>query len=210
MGGHQAGEVASKRALRAVQSFVRRTLAFGHKNGGPVPMDASLLVEGIRVANRRIFRLAQARDYLAGMGTTVTAVMVAGGQLYLGHVGDSRAYLIRKGAVYQLTEDHSLVGELVKKGDLSRDEAMVHPQRHVLTRALGIERDTEVDTGQQALEEGDRILLATDGITNLIRPEEMAQLAGPDTPLNTLVERLVDLANERGGPDNATAILVQV
>lgn len=209
MGGHRAGEVASAMAVEVVRSHLA-----GHIGNGNSPLPAreqfgELLVEGIEIANRCIFDLAQQRPELAGMGTTFTGLVVAGETVFYGHVGDSRAYIIRNGSPQQLTNDHSLVGEMLGRGHLSENDVMGHPQRHVLTRALGVEKDIAVDTGIARLETGDRIVLATDGLTALITNEEMLQAIEAAADFSKIADRLIDLANARGGRDNITVLVVE-
>lgn len=218
MGGHQAGEVASALALETIRSYIRKALLRVRDDvatPGAVPATLPaldrLLWEGIRVANRRVYGRARRHPELSGMGTTVTALLVAGAELFLGHVGDSRAYLLRRGEIHQLTHDHSLVGEMLKNGNLTEEEAMQHPHRHVLTRALGVERDIEVDLGRWPLQPGDVLVLATDGLTNLLGPDEIVQtVANHCGEFPGLAGRLVGMANERGGYDNSTVILMEV
>lgn len=199
MGGHVAGEVASRMAVEAVGK------CFDARAGAEPQV---LLRKAITVANKRIFGLAQEDEDCAGMGTTVTAAFVEGTQLYWGHVGDSRLYLLRAGKLSQVTEDHSLVGELVKKGNITPDEALQHPHRNILTRAVGTGEQVLVDTGSFGLLPGDRVLLCTDGLTNMVTDEEIAAALSQGGDGASLLAGLIAKANAAGGLDNITAILV--
>lgn len=199
MGGHVAGEVASRMAVEAVGN------CFDAARGGD-PL--ALLSQAITQANKMIFRMAQEDDGCAGMGTTVTAAFVEGTKLYWGHVGDSRLYLLRAGALSQITEDHSLVSELVKKGNITAVEALSHPHRNILTRAVGTGEDVLVDTGSFGLLPGDRVLLCTDGLTNMVADEEIAATLRQGGDVAALLAGMVEKANAAGGLDNITAILV--
>jgi protein phosphatase len=201
MGGHRGGEVASKVALETLVA----TLA------GP---STEALVQGVQQANAAVFAQANDDPELRGMGTTLCAVALvsgeAGERLALVNVGDSRIYLLRDGALMQVTEDHSLVESLLRQGRITADEAEVHPQRNILTRALGISATVEVDTWEMAAVTGDRFLLCSDGLFNEVEPAviQSTLLSLPDaTEAST---ELVRLANEGGGRDNITAVVVDV
>ncbi|HHW43606.1 Stp1/IreP family PP2C-type Ser/Thr phosphatase [Desulfofundulus thermobenzoicus] len=203
MGGHQAGEVASRMALEELVRFVRSRLK---KAGEP----GTVLVRGVEEANRLVYQLSCASAGCRGMGTTISAVMVHGHDLFLAHVGDSRVYLLRGNRIRQLTEDHSLVQEMVRIGGLTAEEAIRHPQRNVLTRALGTEPRVQVDSLRIGLETGDRIILCTDGLTVHLRPEEIGALVQQNASVEEAVGMLVRTALDRGGTDNITVILVAV
>lgn len=199
MGGASAGEVASRLAVE--------TFAAGLPPGGD-PVER--LSAAVSKANAAIN--AQAGDDPArqGMGTTVTAVMVDGGQLSVAHVGDSRAYSFRAGSLERLTRDHTLVDELVQQGRLTPEEAAVHPQRSIITRALGPEREVEVDSSVHALEAGDVILLCSDGLTGMIDEERIASILSQSRSLAAASRALVKAANDAGGRDNITVVLFRV
>jgi PPM family protein phosphatase len=200
MGGAQAGEVASGLAVE--------TLGEMPPDDGNVEVE---LTEAIGEANRRIHDKAQEDRELSGMGTTLTAAFVHDGKVTLGHVGDSRAYRFRDGALEQLTTDHSLVGELVRTGRLTEAEAAVHPHRSVITRALGTEADVEVDTLTIDLRAGDLVLICSDGLSAMVRDEEIVLLleqAGADP--HAAAEALVAAANRAGGEDNVTVVLFEL
>ncbi len=196
MGGHQAGEVASATAIEALRAAV--------SNGAPIR-------EAITKANEAVVERAAGDEGLRGMGTTMTAAtLAAGGTLLIGHVGDSRAYLVRDGELSQVTKDHSLVGEMVQGGELTPEQAEVHPQRSVITRALGIERGVEVDIYPLELDEGDRVLLCSDGLTDMLRTDEIAAILQRESDPQKAANTLVDAANKAGGEDNITVVILDV
>lgn len=198
MGGHVAGEIASRLASETVSLHV------GAHAGEVNPQ--TLLSQAITQANLLIHRMAKEKSEYAGMGTTLTAAYVEGPRLYWGHVGDSRLYLLRDGALRQVTEDHSLVGELVRNGSITAEEALVHPHRNILTRAVGTGETIRVDTGSLDLMPGDAMLLCTDGLTNLVTDTDIAAsmgMGGAQVP-----DALVARANAAGGLDNITVIFV--
>jgi len=199
MGGAQAGEVAS---AMAVEEFSN-----GH-DGSKSP--ETQLADVARAANRRIWEMSQNDQQRAGMGTTLTAVMVGETDVSVGHVGDSRLYLLRDGSLERLTRDHSLVEEFVRQGRLTPEQAERHPQRSVITRALGPESDVEVDTFTVPARDGDIYVLCSDGLSGMVRDGEMAAIIGSGRPLEQVARELVDAANENGGRDNITVILFRL
>jgi serine/threonine protein phosphatase PrpC len=195
MGGAQAGELASRLAAAAIEE------------AGAAVGDEAGVAGAVRAANARIFERSLTDPAVAGMGTTATVALVDehAGTLTLAHVGDSRAYRYRGGELEQLTTDHSLVAELVRSGRLTEAEAAVHPHRSVITRALGTEADVEVDTLSLELEPGDLVLLCSDGLSAMVRDDEIARLLeGSDRDPHVSAERLVRAANAAGGEDNVT------
>ncbi|MEO5575824.1 MAG: Stp1/IreP family PP2C-type Ser/Thr phosphatase [Gaiellaceae bacterium] len=204
MGGAQAGEVASGLAAAVLEE------ATGDGPGGQMGEErvASLIQE----ANRRVFQRSNEDAATSGMGTTMTVALVdnSEGTIAFGHVGDSRAYRVRGGELEQLTDDHSLVGELVRSGRLSPEEAETHPQRSVITRALGTEPDVDVDTFTLEAERDDVYLLCSDGLTDMISPHEILALVKASGDLEDAARDLVDAANVGGGEDNITVVLFQI
>lgn len=198
MGGHQAGEVASFLALKALAEKLK-------EEATEDPL--ARLLAAVHFANEVVYRSSCQRPELSGMGTTLTAAWVVGSQAFLAHVGDSRAYLFRGGQLEVLTYDHSYVGELVRSGDLTAEQARLHPHRNILTRALGTEAEVIVDTRVVGLHTGDRLLLCTDGLLEVVKDEEIAEVLTLKTDLKEAVQSLVRLALERGGPDNVTVVL---
>ncbi|HEY6762724.1 MAG TPA: Stp1/IreP family PP2C-type Ser/Thr phosphatase [Baekduia sp.] len=202
MGGAQAGEVASR---TAVDVFSER----GGLPDGPGTYEERL-AQLVAQANEQVFSRAQSDDQFAGMGTTLTVAYVGEDDLAIAHVGDSRFYVLRDGELQQLTDDHSLVGELVRRGQISAEEAEDHPQRSIITRALGIEGDVVVDHFSWPVRDGDVFLLCSDGLTGMVPDAKVAEIiAGADT-LTVAAQRLIAAANEAGGRDNITVILFRV
>jgi PPM family protein phosphatase len=197
MGGAQAGEVAAAVAVEAVAGL-----------GAQASMGR--LRQAVEEANRSIREMAAADPERSGMGTTVTAALLDDGRLELVHVGDSRAYLLRDGALRRLTDDHSIVGELVRRGLLTEEEADVHPQRNVITRALGAEPEVQVDERQYELRSGDVILLCTDGLYAEIGEPRIAEIIAGAATLAEAADGLVAAANAAGGSDNITVVLARV
>ncbi len=196
MGGHRGGEVASHTAIEALRA------AFA----GGASIDVS-----ISRANDAVLARAAGNDELTGMGTTMTAVTVAGrDQLLIGHVGDSRAYLLRNGEMVRITDDHSLVEELVREGRLTPEQAEAHPQRAIVTRALGVDADVEVDTYEISVEPGDRVLICSDGLTTMVRERDIERFARSERDPQRAADVLVAAANDAGGEDNITVIVVDV
>lgn len=196
MGGAQAGEVASKLAAAALEDT-------DPGSGGGEERVVALIQE----ANRRVYERSNADPAASGMGTTITAALVEGTRVTFGHVGDSRAYLVRDGVIEQLTEDHSLVNELMKSGKLSPEEAETHPQRSVITRALGTDPDVDIDTFVVEAHEGDLFLICSDGLTTMVGDEDiLALLERYHDDLDRAAKSLVGAANRAGGEDNITVI----
>lgn len=203
MGGHLAGEVASTTALQILQEELVKRLEEGEN-----PRQA--IINAVQVANRKIFELAGGNQQWAGMGTTITACLKRGEDIYIAQVGDSRAYLLRESLIWQLTEDHSLVRELVRNGGLTEEQALHHPQRNVLTRSLGTAPSLNVDIYHQEVGPGDLLLLCTDGLTSYIMPDEIKQIIHTAANLDRAVRGLVDKALGAGGKDNITVILLEI
>ena len=196
MGGAQAGEVASKLAAAALEDTDLGT------TGGE-----ERVVALIQEANRRVYERSNADPAASGMGTTITVALVEGTRVTFGHVGDSRAYLVRDGVMEQLTEDHSLVNELMKSGKLSAEEAEIHPQRSVITRALGTDPDVDVDTFVIEAQEGDLFLICSDGLTSMVGDEEILEvLERFHDDLDRASKELIAAANRAGGEDNITVV----
>jgi PPM family protein phosphatase len=198
MGGAQAGEVASEMAVRAFEG--------GLPDGDP----REGLVHVIEGANSRIHELSRSESQRAGMGTTLTAAYVADDAVVVAHVGDSRCYLLRGGDLVRLTRDHSLVGELVARGKLTEEQAEAHPQRSVITRALGPEPTVQVDLDVYPARPGDLFLVCSDGLTSMVPEAELKRMLQSGDPLDKIGRRLIAAANEAGGRDNITVILFRL
>lgn len=209
MGGAAAGEVASKLATEVLdESFSRYVEEVrAHK---PVVGVGSLIDKAMRLANRRVYTAAIKQPSRRGMGSTLTCVAILRGRAYLGHVGDSRAFLVRGSKIYQLTKDHSWVEEQLEKGLLNEEEAEGHEWRNFITRVLGTRPQVAPDVIEMAVEPGDVLVLSTDGLHGLVRPEEILAEITSNTDRQLNVEVLIALANERGGPDNITTVVFGV
>lgn len=205
MGGHQAGEIASHLALDALADYLKESkeaLAANPQN---------VLNAGIKAANKAVYEFSRKDGgKLKGMGTTITALVPEGDKAYIAHVGDSRAYKVSHNRIKLLTVDHSLVNELVKSGGISQEEAEHHPQKNILTRAIGTSPDVEVDIDIEPIEPGDLFLLCTDGLSNQVNLDEIRDMAESPCPLGEKVKNLIEKALDRGGDDNITVVIYQV
>ena len=204
LGGHQGGEVASAAAVEPLAALDGREFAD--------PAEAAdELTAAIREANAAILDRAGGDPGLWGMGTTVTAAALAGERhLQLAHVGDSRAYLLRDGSLEQLTTDHTVVGELVRRGRLTPEQAAIHPERSILTRAVGLDPRVPVDTPDPVeLRDGDQVMLCSDGLTEAVDDDRIAELLSADADGEAACRSLIDAANAAGGPDNITVVLLR-
>jgi PPM family protein phosphatase len=198
MGGAQSGEVASRIATEVFDEEMG--------DGGPEEQ----LAARAREANRRIFDLARKDASHSGMGTTLTGALLSGDEVAIVHVGDSRAYLFREGELRRITRDHSLVEELRRRGQLTTEEAEEHPQRSVITRALGPEPDVELDVHTHQVRAGDVFVLCSDGLTDMVSEDRIQAVLSDSETLKTAVDRLVEEANDAGGKDNITVIAFRV
>ncbi len=196
MGGHQGGHVASRLALEIIDGFKIEEETF-----------KADMEKAIYQANEKVMARAKADSDLEGMGTTVTFLGINGNRGLVAHVGDSRLYLFRDGNLQRITRDHSLVEEMVRQGKLTSEEAEKHPQRNVLLQALGVEKNIEIEFYDLSLCTGDLFLLCTDGLTGLVSEEEIQNELKGNEDLQELADRLVKLANDRGGHDNITVVL---
>lgn len=198
MGGHLAGDVASRLAVQTISEHMS-----DGRGTGPEGLERA-----VKDANSAIYRKASSDPSLHGMGTTCTLVLVTDSEIHIAHVGDSRAYLFRDGELSQLTEDHTLVSRMVKEGRLRPEEAERHPQRSIITRALGVDDNVEVDLLTIPVTDGDQVLLCSDGLTSMIGPEQIHDILARNANPQTAVDELIDAANEAGGEDNITAVLL--
>ena len=198
MGGHQAGDYASK---CTVETMVREIK--GCFEQSPI----RILSRAIRIANDQVRRKAREDESLYGMGTTVVAATVLGKYLQVAHVGDSRLYIINE-EVRQITRDHSLVEEMVRMGGLDREAARNHPDKNIITRAIGARDTIEIDFFHEELKSGDLILMCSDGLTNMLEDEEISRILKTPGTIEERAERLIDAANQNGGRDNIAVILI--
>ncbi|MBS5091153.1 MAG: Stp1/IreP family PP2C-type Ser/Thr phosphatase [Lachnospiraceae bacterium] len=199
MGGHNAGDFASS---FAVQTFLHSVLE--DENQNPIKIIRSAIEE----ANRKVLEKARTHADMSGMGTTMVLVTVVDGYAYVANVGDSRLYLIED-RITQITKDHSLVQELVRRGLLTKEEAQNHPDKNKITRVIGISPEIEVDFFDIHLKENSTLLLCSDGLSNMVSDEEIWRIANTSRDLREMGMRLVSLANENGGKDNIAVVLVQ-
>ena len=215
LGGHNAGEIASRLALESVLGFIQRTREdeeftwpFGVETG--LSYDANRIRTALRLANRRVFQMSESGPQYGGMGTTVVAALVSGDTLTFASVGDSRMYLVNDHAIAQLTEDDSWLSALkAQEPNIDASQLEKHPLRHVITKAIGTLTDTEITIHDRPLRHGDTLLLCTDGLHDLVHETKMLEVVDTDKTLEARAQTLVDLALEAGGRDNVTALLVK-
>jgi protein phosphatase len=204
MGGMDFGDVASLTAMECIKQELSECEEKQFDKN-----DAKKLFTRIfNLINNEIIKKCIEKESVTGMGTTLSMCLVTEDKLLTAHMGDSRIYIIREGKAVQVTKDHSYVEELIDSGRITREQAKIHPNRNIITRALGLDRDIEVDTDSFDLLKGDYVLLCSDGLTNAVEDEEIALLAGKSTDTDDTVKKLIDLANDRGGRDNITVQLI--
>jgi protein phosphatase len=215
MGGHNAGEVASKMAIETIAAFIQRS-GIEKEITWPWGLDANLSFDGnrlktaVRLANARVFQAADNREELTGMGTTVVASLVTNQTMTVASAGDSRCYLVRAGELRQLTRDDSWVSAALGEGILNSDDVEHHPLRNVITKAVGARDTIDLDIVEHRLEPGDLVLLCSDGLHGMVHDQEISRiLAGGELPLEDASARLIEAANEAGGRDNVTVVLLR-
>ncbi|MDR3288521.1 MAG: Stp1/IreP family PP2C-type Ser/Thr phosphatase [Peptococcaceae bacterium] len=204
MGGERAGEVAAQMALDYLNDRAGQLAAISEEK------IEAWFVETFNAANQEILALARQDANKEGMGTTLTALLIREKMAVVAHVGDSRAYIWRKKQLLLLTEDHSLVGELLRLGEITEEEADVHPRKHILVRAIGVEQGVKVDTRRFDVQEKDAFLLCTDGVSNSLSHAELAEKLDSFEPKEEFMERLKDVIWERGAKDNFTALFCKM
>ena len=215
MGGHAAGEVASRIAVDVINEFVELSgndsdITWPFEYDDSITLEENRIFTAIKMANNKIFEVIRDRKELEGMGTTLVIMLVHGDKAYIGHVGDSRAYLIREGEIRQITSDHSWVNEQMKLGVLTRAEAATHPYRNVVTRALGGRDIIKADVTCHSLKDGDLMLLCSDGLNSMLDDEQIRDVVlERDADLDAACKALVAAANEAGGDDNVTVLLAR-
>lgn len=201
MGGHKAGDLASSYAVRKIVEAVSRSSDV---------RPALILQKAIRYANYRLYEKAGESEDYRGMGTTLVALTVSEGEALAANIGDSRLYEITEEGIRQISEDHSLVAELVRKGELSPAEARRHPDKNIITRALGIQEETEMDLFPFPVKQGNRYLLCSDGLSNMVEDTELCRIIQKDRGLYDIGGELILKANEYGGLDNIAVVLVEI
>lgn len=217
MGGHAAGEVASKLAVEVIETFINDTRDADLNRTWPFPydptisLDANRIKAAFRLANHRLTAAMENDDALRGMATTAAAVLLSKkSNPLVAHVGDSRVYVWHDGKLKQVTQDHSWVGEQVRAGLLSEADARRHPWRNVVTRAIAGGDDPEVEVNEIQLIAGDRVLVCSDGLCSVVAPERLEAIVAENAPLDETCRKLIDAANEGGGPDNITVVMLTV
>ena len=198
MGGHNAGDFASRCSVSVLVDIVKKD-----KNFNPV----KIIRSGIEEANREILAQSRQNETMAGMGTTMVAATVVGGYAYVANVGDSRLYLARE-VLRQITQDHSLVAEMVRLGELSPEEARNHPDKNIITRAVGTAEDVKIDFFDIKLEPGDQLLMCSDGLSNMVSDRDILEILRTG-PGENKAQELVDQANANGGKDNIAVIVIE-
>lgn len=214
MGGHACGEVASQLSAEVMDEFYRHSkdvdATWPYRYDHKLSYAENRLVAAIRLANLRIFQMAQSDPSLRGMGTTIVTSMFAGDTAYVAHVGDSRVYLIEGGEITQVTRDHSLLEDYKDaRPEMTDEEAEAFPHKNVITRALGMRDAVVVDVNRVPIKPGSRLLLCSDGLSGMLTDPEILAIAGANDDLEQTVNELVDAANAAGGTDNITAMLVE-
>ncbi|MCJ7495746.1 MAG: Stp1/IreP family PP2C-type Ser/Thr phosphatase [Deltaproteobacteria bacterium] len=216
MGGHASGEVASRLAIESLQESIARVgkekeATLSEDSTAVLSSPANLMVNGIRLANQRIYKASQENREYKGMGTTLVAVYFSASSPIVAHVGDSRLYHLRGQAIQQVTEDHSWVWEQYKQGLIAKEALSASPHKNIVTRALGIQPTVDVDIQELEVQQGDFLLLCSDGLSDLVRDEEMLEGVSQNSgDLNGNCNNLIHLANFRGGKDNITVLLIQI
>lgn len=200
MGGHNAGDYASRFVVKKVREYVE-----GSEETNPV----SILQEAIQNANTLLLAESAARAELMGMGTTIVATTILGSEVYTANVGDSRMYMIKDSGIHQVTQDHSLVEEMVRLGQITKDVARVHPDKNIITRAIGAALTVQTDIFETELSEGCRLLMCTDGLTNMVEDALIWQIVTSDLSIEERACELVNAANEHGGKDNIAVIIIE-
>ncbi|MCL2884397.1 MAG: Stp1/IreP family PP2C-type Ser/Thr phosphatase [Oscillospiraceae bacterium] len=205
MGGAKGGQVASRMAVKLLAARLRE----GWREDITLASLRNILESALAAANVEIREKAAADSRLEGMGTTVVAAVICGNEALVAHMGDSRAYRVSKKGCEPLTRDHSIVQDLVESGQLTAEQAQTHPRRHFITRALGADEEAQGDFDEYTLAPGDRLLLCTDGLTNMLDLSVLHALAW-SAPVNEVPKKLIDAANEAGGADNITAVVLTI
>jgi len=205
MGGYNAGEVASASAIQAFLGYVKKEWDITEKKAEVL----DFLVEGVSVSNHAVYHKSKESEEFAEMGTTFVVATIQEHKLFVAYVGDSRVYVLREDELRQITTDHSYVMELVKMGNITMEEAAVHPQRNIITRAVGTKKTVEADTSIEDLQDGDMILMCSDGLSTMLTDTEMKDILKKGADLEARAQELVDCANKKGGHDNISLVLIE-
>lgn len=206
MGGHKAGEVASNTAISKIVSYYQANKENIINKEMFVPQ---FINESVNIANQELIKESANDEELKGMGTTITMCLVLDKEAYIGHVGDSRAYLLRGDELTQITQDHSMVGELLRTGSITKEEAMNHPKKNIIMRALGTRKDLKTDVFTRNLISGDKIVLCTDGLTNMVTDEKIIDIIKNEEDESSTCSTLVNISNDNGGIDNTTIMIIK-
>ena len=204
MGGHNAGEIASKMAVDTIREYFSENADWKTVND-----IRRILKESIEQANKKIFEKSQKDEILFGMGTTIVLCIIEENNLYIANVGDSRLYHIKKDVINQVTKDHSLVQKLIDQGEISEEEAENHPNKNVITRAVGTNEEVEIDFYKFCADENDTVVICTDGLSNMVKKEEILNISNEYGDVCECAKKLVDEANLNGGPDNITVAVIR-
>lgn len=207
MGGCNGGEIASEIVIDTIKEITNKYKESLINQEIEIP---KFINDSINESNKRIYEKALEIEKFKGMGTTVTMAYISSDEIFIGHIGDSRAYLIRDEEIFQITQDHSLVAELVRNGSISKKEAINHPQKNIITRAVGTDKEVRTDVISRKIQSGDIILLCTDGLTNMISNEIIKDMLIKSQDPQKVSEKLVYTANELGGLDNITALVIEI
>ena len=205
MGGANGGNVASAAAVKSISEHINAS----YREGMSANSVRNMLMSAISAANSNVFDMAQADANLLGMGTTVVVAIVIGKVAHIAHAGDSRAYIINKDSIEQITRDHSVVQSMVGNGEITGEQAKVHPNRNVITRALGVDDRIDIDYNEVVLRDGDTIMICTDGLTNYVENEQILELSN-SCKFYEYPEKLIDMANDNGGGDNITVVMMSM
>ncbi len=203
MGGQKCGEIASATAVKVISDYILSS----YRVGMTANSIKTMLISAVSQANIKIFDMSKKSEDMAGMGTTVVAALIENNIAYIVHAGDSRLYYMREDTLNQVTRDHSMVQKMVEKGQITANEAKVHPRKNIITRALGVNEDVEVEYDEIDVLNGDILLLCTDGLTNFVDIKTIEDTIKTE-PLDQIADKLVCLANDSGGGDNITAVVI--
>jgi protein phosphatase len=206
MGGHNAGEVASEIAVKSISGYIKCNIKEDTSNNEII----QIIKDAILKANLDIYTESINNSSCSGMGTTVTVGVLSEHIIWIGHVGDSRAYILGNNKLHKLTNDHSLVAELVKNGTITESEALHHPQKNIITRALGTGENVEIDIENISIDNNNIIMLCTDGLTNMVSDGEIEDILINSDDVAAAAQKLVGLANELGGYDNITVVIAKI